>query len=309
MEDQGYAAMLSMMQRRYLIEVSVSLSLSLSLSLSYEVLSIVICIFQDPRIPGRRSIMVDIPEWVIEQNEEASEYTPLHVKSDDNWNQLGSLSLTMHSDECNKVTGIFLRASFRFNQHQIPDKYGLKRCELRWVIEVNKEYFEEFHIHNVGGEYNVPERYHLWLEYVPCPHFHGDWKKALSKSDAKGISEIECFFDTTSPGLEAGECTAHLVYEHDIEREKQIQAEFESRQFITRYRNYDGEGAGPSGEGTSNDVDVPLAHYTQRRFDSTQLHNLIEGLDQCFGIGIGNLCIVGLVALMVRRVKEATKLF
>ena len=47
-------------------------------------------------------------------------------------------------------------------------------------------------------------------------------------------------------------------------------------------------------------VGVPLAHYTQRRFDSTQLHNLIEGLDLCFGIGIGNLCIVGLVALIVK---------
>ena len=47
-----------------------------------------------------------------------------------------------------------------------------------------------------------------------------------------------------------------------------------------------------------------LREYTiissQRRFDSTQLHNLIEGLDLCFGIGIGNLCIVGLVALIVR---------
>ena len=269
-----------------------------------------ICIYQYPCIPGRRTITVDIPEWVIEQNEEASEYTPLPVKLDDNWNQVGSVSLTMYSDECNKVAGILLRASFRFNQHHPPDKYGCKNCNLRWVIEVNKEYFEEFHLyHFVIGEYNVPERYHLWLEYVPCPLFHGDLKKALSKSDANGISEIKFFFDTTSPGLEVRECTARLLYEHDIEREKQIQAEFESGQFITRYRNYDGEGAGPSGEGTSNDVDVPLAHYTQRRFDSTQLHNLIEGLDQCFGIGIGNLCIVGLVALMVRRVKEATKLF
>ena len=47
-----------------------------------------------------------------------------------------------------------------------------------------------------------------------------------------------------------------------------------------------------------------LREYTiispQRRFDSTQLHNLIEGLDLCFGIGIGNLCIVGLVALIVK---------
>ena len=257
--------------------------------------------------------MVDIPEWVIEQNEEASEFTPLHVKLDDNWNQVGSLSLTMYSDECNKVTGLFLRASYRFNQHHPPNKYGnknIKNCMLRWVIEVNKEYFGESTLpYWLVRKYDVPEPYHLWLEYVPCPHFHGDLKKALSKSDANGISEIEFFFYTTSPGLEVRECTARLVYEHDIEREKQIQAEFESRQFITRYRNYDGQGAGPSGEGTSNDVDVPLAHYTQRRFDSTQLHNLIEGLDQCFGIGIGNLCIVGLVALMVRRVKEATKLF
>ena len=210
--------------------------------------------------------MVDIPEWVIEQNEEGSEFTPLHVKLDDNWNQVGSLSLTMYSDECNKVAGIFLHASFIFNQHHPTDKYAstsLKHCMLRWVIEVNKEYFGELkQPHILCGECNVPERYHLWLEYVPCPHFDGDLKKALSKSDANGISEIEFFFDTTSPGLEVRECTARLVYEHDIEREKQIQTGFESRQFITRYRNYDGERAGPSGEGTSNDVDVPLDHFS-----------------------------------------------
>ena len=195
-----------------------------------------ICIFQDPRIPGRRLIMVDIPEWVIEQNEEASEFTPLHVKLYDNWNRVGSLSLTMYSDECNKVTGLILRASFRFNQHHPPDKYGHKNCLIRWVIEFNKEWFIASTLpHWLVGKYDVPEPYHLWWEYVPCPHFHGDLKKDLSKSDANGISEIEFFFDTTSPGLEVRECTARLLYEHDIEREKQIQAEFETRQFITRY--------------------------------------------------------------------------
>ncbi|XP_030933582.1 TMV resistance protein N-like isoform X2 [Quercus lobata] len=262
---------------------------------------------KDPCIPGRRTFAVNIPEWAIEQNEEASEYTQLHVKLDDNWNQVGSVSLTMHSDECNKIAGIFMRASFRFNQHHPPGEYDVKDCKLRWVIEVNKEYFEELQeYYSVVGKYNVREWYGQWTEYVPCPHFYGDLKKASSKRDANGISEINCFFDTTSPGLEVWNCAAYLVYEHDIEQLKQIQAESQSRQFIKRYLDYYGEGAGPSREGTSNNVGVPLAHYTQRRFDSTQLHNLIEGLDLCFGIGIGNLCIVGLVALIVRRVKEAS---
>ena len=75
------------------------------------------------------------------------------------------------------------------------------------------------------------------------------------------------FLIPLSPGLEVRNCAAWLVYEHDIEPYKQIQAESQSRQFIKRYWNYDGEGAGPSGEGTSNDIDMPLAHYTQRRFD------------------------------------------
>ena len=119
-----------------------------------------ICIFQDPCIPGRRTFIVNIPEWAIEQNEEASEYTQLHVKLDDNWNQEGSVSLTMYSDECNKIAGLFMRASFRFNQHHPPDEYGDKQCILRWVIEVNKEYFEEFQeSYSVIGKYNVPERY------------------------------------------------------------------------------------------------------------------------------------------------------
>ena len=209
--------------------------------------------------------MVDIPEWVIGQNEEASEFTPLHVKLYDNWNQVGLVSLTMYSDECNKVAGIFLRASYRFNQHHPPDKDGSKDCMLRWVIKANEEYVGAFPLpHVLDGTYDVPEPYHLWLEYVPCPHIRGDLEKALSKSDANGISRIYCFFDTTSPGLEVGKCTALLVYEHDIEREKQ---------FITRYQNYDGEGAGPSGEGTSNDVDCYWP--TTPKEDSTRLDSII----------------------------------
>ena len=212
-----------------------------------------ICIFQDPCIPDSRIIIVNIPEWAIEQNEDASEYTPLHVKSDDNWNRKGSASLTMYSDECNKIAGIFMRASFRYNQHHPPNENGSKECELRWAIEVNKEYsagLQKFL--KLFGGYNVPDPYVHWMEYLPSPQIDEDFKKALSKSDANGISEINFFFDTTSPGLEVWNWAAYLVYEHDIEQLKQIQAESQSRQFIKRYLNYDGEGAGPSREGTSN---------------------------------------------------------
>ncbi|XP_050255236.1 TMV resistance protein N-like [Quercus robur] len=189
-------------------------------------------LIKDPCIPGRRTFLVNIPEWFIEQNEEASEYTQLHVKLDDNWNQEGSVSLTMYSDECNKIAGIFMRASFRFNQHHPPDEYGVRGCKLRWVIEVNKEYFEELQIFpKFFSEYNVPGPYHLWMEYVPCPHFNGDLKKALSKGDADGISEIIFFLNTTSPGLEVWNCAAYLVYEHDIEQLKQIQAESQTRPY------------------------------------------------------------------------------
>ena len=102
-----------------------------------------ICIFQDPCIPGRRALIVEIPKWAIEQNEEASEYTPLHVKLDDNWNQERSVYLTVCSDECNKIVGICVSSAFRFNQHHPPDEHGNKKCELHWVIEVNKKYFGE----------------------------------------------------------------------------------------------------------------------------------------------------------------------
>ena len=154
-----------------------------------------ICIFQDPCIPDRRIIIVSIPEWAMEQNEEASEYTQLHVKLDDNWNREGSVSLTMCSDECNKIAGIFMRASFRYNQHHPPSENGFKDCELRWVIEVNKEYFEgKKSFVKLSGEYNVPEPYFLWMEYLPSPQIVEDFKKALSKSDANGISEINFFF-------------------------------------------------------------------------------------------------------------------
>ena len=209
--------MISMMQWRYLTKVS------FSLSLSHEFLSIVICIFQDPCISGRRALIVDIPEWAMEQNEEASEYTPLHVKLDDNWYQEHSVHKTVYSNECNKIVGICVSSAFRFNQHHPSDEHGNKKCELRWVIEVNTDYFGELKRNYIvsGIEYNVPERYHLWWEYVPCPHFYEDLKKALSKSNANGISEIEFFFDTTSPRLEVRNCAAWLVYEHDIGQYKQ----------------------------------------------------------------------------------------
>nr|POE58073.1 hypothetical protein CFP56_75204 [Quercus suber] len=45
----------------------------------------------------------------------------------------------------------------------------------------------------------------------------------------------------------------------------------------------DGEGAGPSGEATSNDIDVPHPK-------SVQLPNLIQRLMLCLGNWIGSLC-------------------
>ena len=74
--------------------------------------------------------------------------------------------------------------------------------------------------------------------------------------------------------MEVTKCGAHLVFKQDVEDLKQTIVGSSKSCSITPYEddfddsardaiikeshdNYDGEGARPSGEGTSNDVDTP----------------------------------------------------
>ena len=98
-----------------------------------------------------------------------------------------------------------------------------------------------------------------------------NWKKISNQVNANGFSQIEVKFEPEGPGLEVTKCGAHLVSERDIEDLINQAKAGPSNCIITPYDedgfedsekdtkikrsidDFDGEGAGPSGEATSND--------------------------------------------------------
>ena len=123
------------------------------------------------------------------------------------------------------------------------------------------------------------ESYHLFLRYLPLRCFDCIWKKTFSQIDVNGSSQIEIkFSETKGSGLEFMKCGANLVFEQDIE---DLNHDFEDSAKDTKIKrkrdDCDKDGAGPSGEGTSNAIDVP--HQKRIRFS-----NLIDK----FMLGLGN---------------------
>ena len=133
---------------------------------------------------------------------------------------------------------------------------------------------------NVGipfsQEFGKIESYHLWMTYHSSSFLESKSehsKKVSSQRDANGLNQIEIEFTTSCPDLEVTKIGAHLVYKQDIEDLKQTMAGYSSCS-ITPYEDdfddsakdtkikrshddYDADEAGPSGEGTSNDLDIP----------------------------------------------------
>ena len=121
----------------------------------------------------------------------------------------------------------------------------------------------------LSEEFGKIESYQLWLHYFT--HFGEVWKEKLNQVDANGFSQIEVKFEPQGPGLEVTKCGAHLVSERDIEDLINQTKAGPSNCVITPYDkdgfdnlekdtkikrssdDSDGEGAGPSGEPTSND--------------------------------------------------------
>ena len=119
----------------------------------------------------------------------------------------------------------------------------------------------------------------------------------MSQIDANGISQIDVQIETEGPGLEVMKFGAHLVYKQDFEDLKQTMAG-SSRCSISPYEDdlddsakdtkikrsrddFDGDEAGPSGEATNSEVDIP--HPKRIR-----LPNLIERFIPHLGNWFGN---------------------
>mgnify|MGYP007088679906 CR=1 FL=1 len=123
----------------------------------------------------------------------------------------------------------------------------------------------------LSEEFGKIESYQLCLIYLPSTYFGVKWKRILNQVDTNGFSQIEVKFEPKGPGLEVTKCRAHLVSEWDIEDLiNQTKAGpssciitpydedgFEDSEKETKIKrssdDSDGEGAGPSGEATSND--------------------------------------------------------
>ncbi|KAK9995183.1 hypothetical protein SO802_024886 [Lithocarpus litseifolius] len=200
----------------------------------------------------------------------------------------GSVNLQVPSDLLgNKLMGIAVCAVFVFRKHDIFREYFY--CYVGGSVGVGIPLSEEF---------GKIESYQLCLIYFLSTHFE-DWKEILNKVNANGFSQIEVKFEPVSPRLEVMKCGAHLVSERDIEDLINQTKAGPSSCIITTYdedrfedsekdikikRSRDdsyGEGAGPSGEATSNDVDEP--HPKRIR-----LPNLIERLIPRLGNWLGN---------------------
>ena len=229
--------------------------------------------FQGPRIRDAYSVQIpgsEIPKWFSHQN----------VGS--------SVNLQVPSDLFrNKLMGIVVCAVFVFRKHD----RGFLSCSVNESAEV---------VSPLSKKFGKIESYQLLLLHYTSTYLAG-FKEILNKVDANGFSQIEVKFEPKCPVLEVTKCGAHLVSERDIEDLiNQTKAGpssciitpydedgFEDSEKETKIKqssdDSDGEGVGPIGEATSNDIDIPHPK-------SVQLPNLIQRLMLCLGNWIRSLC-------------------
>ena len=205
-------------------------------------------------IPGS-----EIPKWFSHQN--VGDSVNVQVPS----NLLG-----------NKSIGIAVCAVFIFRQHhplhqlQIYDDTDIIVTHSLLCL-VDGKGFERIRL---SEEFGKIESHQLWVEYLPFTHVVANGFsqiEILNKVDANGFSQIEVKFEAHGPGLEVTKCGAHLVFERDIEDIISQTKAGPSSCIITPYDedgfddsekdtkikrssdDFDGEGAGPSAEATSNE--------------------------------------------------------
>ena len=129
-------------------------------------------------------------------------------------------------------------------------------------------YFKEYEHSPVSfigftEEFGKIDSYHLWLGYFPVKDFGLKREKNLIQSDAD-VSQIEVRFEFEGPGLEVVKCGAKLTNTRDLNLTMAMsvcsncnitpyEADFEDSVKVTEMKrssdNYDGDEAGPSGEG------------------------------------------------------------
>ena len=207
-----------------------------------------------------------------------------------------SMNLQVPSDLCKKLMGVAVCAVFVSPQNPSLHEYR----SLRYSLKVNGRYTDSPSGFLFWERFGKIELYHLFQGYIPCKKMGRSWNENLSQTNADGFSQIEIEFLTG--GLEVTKCGVRLIFEQDVEDLNRTMPVCSSSS-ITPYEDdfkdlakdtktkrsrddYDGDEAGTSGEGTSNEVDVP---HPKR----IKLPNLIERLVPRLRNLIGNFSTQG----------------
>ena len=234
------------------IQVSPSFSLSLSLSLSREVLNILICVFQIPDYLGRRSFVIpgsEIPKWFSHQSKGTS------------------LNLQGPSD----ITGIAVCVVFIIYPHPSnpvpPSDFDIATHKIYTSCYVNGTESSEFLGIGLSEQFGKIDSCHLWIRYFSLKRKRG---KELSQIDANRLSQIKLEISHDGPGLVVTKCGARLVYIEDLKKnmpgssscsstpyEDNLDDSAKDTKIKQSLDDFEGDRAGPSGEGTFNEVDEP----------------------------------------------------
>ncbi|XP_050279016.1 disease resistance protein Roq1-like isoform X2 [Quercus robur] len=201
--------------------------------------------YQNFIIPGS-----EIPKWFSHQSEGTS------------------LNLQGPSDYTGIAVCVVFEIRPHLSLHQPPSEFYKATHWIHLICSVDGS--QSIQSVGLSEQFGKIDSCHLWIRYAP---FKRKRDKELSQIDANRLSQIKLGISTVGPGLVVTKWGARLVYEQDIEDLKKNMAGSSSCS-ITPYednlddsakdtkikRNHDdfeGDGAGPSGEGTSNEVDEP----------------------------------------------------
>ena len=199
-------------------------------------------------IPGS-----EIPEWFSHQSMGPEVNIKLH-----------------YSDLCNDVMGIALCAVV------CSDATSYKYINWRFIVNGN-----EINCPLSGVSITTIALDHILLSYSSTIDLGGEFSESLLKYDANGFCQIGIRFETycrekllpLRSSKEVKKCGVRLLYKKDIEDPIPTDSNSDST-LVTegnkvKRRRDEYDGAGPSGEGSSNDVPHPKRIERPTEFDNS----------------------------------------
>ena len=221
--------------------------------------------FQSPYDLGYQNFIIpgsEVPKWFSHQSEVPEWFSDQSEGT--------SLNLQGPSD----ITGIAMCAIFVIRPHLSLHLPPSEFYEVTHSIDVwgfvDGSLISETLWVGFSEQFGKIDSCHIWIKYFPLKRRRD---MELSQIDANRLSQIKLKISHRGPGLVVTKWGARLVYEQDIEDLKQNMPGSSSCS-ITPYEDnlddsakdtkikrsrddFEGDGAGPSGEGTSNEVDEP----------------------------------------------------